>query len=271
MKPLCRWLNVSPSGFYAWLNRQPSQRYLDDQELAKAISKIYWASKGRYGSPRVHAALQKQGVHVGRKRVERLMREAGLKGRVVKVTRRQPGLRRFKAYGDNLLMQLDKPTGTNKVWVGDVTYLKVAGQWQYLATVMDLYSRRILAWSLSSTRTTELTEGVLAKALKRRGYPAGLVFHSDRGIEYTALEYRRLLKKHSIRQSFNRPGHCTDNAHMESFFHSLKGELIRGNTFDTHGRLRNAMAGYINNFYNTVRLHSGLEYMSPIEYEQRAA
>lgn len=271
MKPLCRWLNVSPSGFYAWLNRQPSHRYLDDQELLKVISKIYWASQGRYGSPRVHAALQKQGIHVGRKRVERLMRESGLKGRVVKVTRRQPGLKRFKAHGSNLLMQLDKPTGMNQAWVGDVTYLKVAGQWQYLATVMDLYSRRILAWSLSSTRTTELTTGVLAKALKRRNYPAGLVFHSDRGIEYTAFEYRRLLQKHGVRQSFNRPGHCTDNAHMESFSHSLKGELIRGNHYASEKLLRAELAGYINHFYNAARLHSGLGYSSPIEYERSTA
>lgn len=269
--PLCRWLGVSASGFYAWLARQPSQRLQNDQELLETITTIYWASKGRYGSPRVHMALQKQGIRVGRKRVERLMREAGLRGRVVKVTRRQPGLKRFKASGDNLLIRLNKPTGINQVWVGDVTYLKVGNQWQYLATVMDLYSRRILAWSLSRTRTTDLTAGIFIKALKRRNYPQGLMFHSDRGIEYTAFDYRKLLKAHGVRQSFNRPGHCTDNAYMESFFHSLKAELIRGSNFELHRKLRNALAGYINHFYNTVRLHSGLEYMSPIEYEQRAA
>lgn len=199
------------------------------------------------------------------------MREAGLKGRVVKVTRRQPGLKRFRAQGENLLMQIGKPTATNQAWVGDVTYLKLNGQWQYLATVMDLHSRRILAWSLSSTRTTELTAGVLIKALKRRKYPKGLLFHSDRGIEYTGLEYGRLLKRHGIRQSFNRPGKCTDNAYMESFFHSLKAELIRGNHYESERQLRTELAGYINQFYNTARLHSGLGYSSPIEYEQRAA
>lgn len=268
---MCRWLGVSPSGFYSWLDRQPSKRYEDDQDLLKVISRVYWASKGRYGSPRVHAALKRKGIHVGRKRVERLMREAGLKARVVKVTRRQPGLKRFKAQGENLLMTLDRPSNVNQSWVGDVTYLKVGGSWQYLATIMDLYSRRILAWSLSSTRTTELTKGVLLKALKRRGYPNGLVFHSDRGIEYTALDYRGLLKEHGVRQSFNRPGICTDNAFMESFFHSLKTELIRGNQYGCVRKLRNAVAGYINQFYNTVRLHSGLAYFSPVEYEQRAA
>lgn len=219
----------------------------------------------------MHAALQNQGIFVGRKRVERLMREASLKGRVVQVTRRQPGLKRFREQGENLLIQIGKPTASNQAWVGDVTYLKLNGTWQYLATVMDLHSRRILAWSLSSTRTTELTTGVFNKALRRRSYPKGLIFHSDRGIEYTGLEFRRLLKKHGVRQSFNRPGRCTDNAYMESFFHSLKAELIRGTQYKSESHLRSDLAGYINSFYNTVRLHSGLGYSSPIEYEQRAA
>ena len=268
---MCSWLDVSRSGFYAWEERGVTKRYQEDQKLLKRITKIYWRSSGRYGSPRVFRALVKQGVSVSRKRVERLMREAGLQGRVVRVTRRQPGLKRFKAKGKNLLRELSEPTAINQVWVADVTYLKVNGRWQYLATVMDLYSRRILGWSLSSTRTTELTKAALEYALKKRKYPIGVLFHTDRGIEYAAGDFQELLAKYDFKHSVNRPGHCTDNAFMESFFHSLKAEVIRGTTYRTPRELRRSLANYINKFYNTVRLHSGLDYQSPMEYEGRVA
>jgi len=268
---LCKWLGVSRTGFYAWDKREASDRFLVDQQLLKHISRIYHRSEGRYGSPRVHQALLRQGISVGRKRVERLMREAGLKGRVVRVTRRAPGLKRFKAKGKNLLLELSKPTATDQVWVADLTYLKLNGRWQYLATVMDLYSRRILGWSLSGTRTTELTGAAMNYALKKRGYPRGVLFHTDRGIEYAGHEFQKLLHKYEFKHSVNRPGHCTDNAFMESFFHSLKAELIRGSHFFSAKELRKSLSAYINKFYNTVRLHSGLDYLSPIEYEQCAA
>jgi len=268
---LCEWLGVSTSGFYAWEKREASKRYHEDQALLKKITEIYCQSEGRYGSPRVHQTLLSKGVRVGRKRVERLMREAGLRARVVRVTRRQPGLKRFKAKGDNLRLDMEAPTATNQVWVGDVTYLKLNGQWQYLATVMDLYSRRIIGWSLSSTRTTELTCSALTYALRKRRYPTDIVFHTDRGIEYMGANFQKLLNQQSFKHSVNRPGHCTDNAHMESFYHSLKGELIRGTVFKSIKEMRRALASYINKFYNAVRLHSGLAYQSPIQYEQRAA
>lgn len=266
---LCKWLAVSTSGFYAWEEREASARYQEDQQLLILITKIYWQSEGRYGSPRVFQALKQQGVAVSRKRIERLMRAAGLRGRVVRVTRRQPGLKRFKAKGENLLLTLAAPTRIDQVWVGDVTYLKINGQWQYLATVMDQYSRRILGWSLSKIRTTELTRDAMNYAMKKRQSPKGIIFHTDRGIEYTGSEFQKLLKKRDFRHSVNRPGHCTDNAYMESFFHSLKAELIRGTVYKTVKALRQALTRYINQFYNAVRLHSGLDYMSPMKYEQR--
>ena len=166
---------------------------------------------------------------------------------------------------------MSEPTAINQVWVGDVTYLKVNGRWQYLATVMDLYSRRIVGWSLSNSRTTALTITALTYGLKKRNYPKGVLFHTDRGIEYTGGEFQKLLKQHDFKHSLNRPGHCTDNAFMESFFHSLKAELIRGTIYRSATELRRSLATYINKFYNTVRLHSGLDYASPIEYEQLAA
>lgn len=269
MSRLCCWLDVSTSGFYAWEKREASRRDREDRQLLEKITRIFWQSQGRYGSPRVHQTLQSQGVQVGRKRVERLMRDAGLKGRVVRVTRRQPGLKRFKAKGVNLLKKLGAPTKINQVWVGDVTYLKLNGQWQYLATVMDYYSRRILGWSLSNTRTTALTKAAMTYALKKRQPAPGLIFHTDRGIEYAGGEFQQLLNDQGFRHSVNRPGKCTDNARMESFFHSLKAELIRGTLFVNVKELRRSLSDYINKFYNAVRLHSSLEYLSPIKYEQR--
>lgn len=271
VKRLCDWLGVSTSGFYAWEKRDASTRYHEDQKLLERISKIYWQSEGRYGSPRVYQTLLSQGIRVGRKRVERLMREAGLQGRVVQVTRRQPGLKRFKAQGNNLRLKMDEPTAINQIWVGDVTYLKLNGQWQYLATVMDLYSRRIIGWSLSATRTVQLTCSALNYALRKRGFPTEVVFHTDRGIEYMGTDFQQLLRKQCFKHSVNRPKHCTDNAHMESFYHSLKAELIRGTVFKSLKAMRQALARYINRFYNAVRLHSGLDYLSPIQFEQRAA
>lgn len=231
------------------------------------ISHIFWSSEGRYGSPRVHESLKRQGVFVGRKRVERLMKQAGLRGRVTRVTRRQPGLKRFKSKGQNLLLSMAKPTAINQVWVADITYLKVNGQWQYLSTIMDQYSRRILGWSLAATRTAELTKATLNYALKKRGFPKNVIFHTDRGIEFAASDFQEILNRHQFKHSVNRPGHCADNAYMESFYHSLKAELIRGAEFRSAKDLWKALGRYVNGFYNSLRLHSGLNYMSPKEYE----
>ena len=267
---LCRWLGVSTSGFYAWEKREASARYHEDQKLLEIISRIYWESEGRYGSPRVHKALQHKGIAISRKRVERLMREAGLVGRVTLVTRRQPGLKRFKTAGENLLLGKEVDN-IDQVWVADVTYIKVKGKWHYLATVMDIYSRRILGWSVATRRTTELTEKALSYALRKRGNPKGVVFHTDRGIEFTNHHFQRLLARYEFKHSLNRPGHCTDNGCMESFYHSLKAELIRGTAYAGFKSLRKSLSRYINKFYNMVRLHSGIEYVSPMEFERRLA
>lgn len=196
------------------------------------------------------------------------MQQEGLKARVTRVTRRQPGMKRFKSKGENRLLEHGNATELNQVWVADVTYLKINGQWQYLATVMDQFSRRVLGWSLSATRTTKLTEAALGYALKKRNYPRGIVFHTDRGVEFTGSGFQKLLEKYQFEHSLNRPGHCTDNAFMESFYHTLKGELIRKSFFKTVKVLRRELSRYINKFYNSVRLHSGLGYLSPIEYER---
>ncbi len=267
IKYLCSWLNVSRSGFYDWLGRGESRRDVEDRRLAQRIKILYQESRGIYGSPRVYKLLRRNGIRVGKKRVERLMRSLGLQARFVKVTR-TPGLKYFKAEGENLRLLAPGVSGVNQQWVSDVTYLRVKGRWFYLAAVMDVYSRRILGWSLDKARTTSLTLSALRYALKGRRPESDMIFHTDRGIEFAAFRFRDILLKHGIRASVNRPGHCTDNAHIESFFHTMKVELIRGNKFNSERELRSCLNSYINQFYNHKRLHSGIGYYSPAEYEQ---
>lgn len=262
---------MSRSGYYDWLKRKPSTRTQDDIALLGKIVSIHQRSRETYGSPRVHRSLKKEGLQVGEKRVARLMRENGVKGRVVTVTRRSPALRRFQQDGENLRLALPFPTGCDQQWVADLTYIKVGAHYRHLITIMDLYSRRILGWSLSEQRTADDVLVVMKRVIARRQPPPGLIFHTDRGIEFMAYAIQEELARHGLERSYNRLGFCTDNAHMESFYHSLKGELVRGRTFRNEEALRTALASYINRFYNRERLHSGIGYMSPVEYEKQAA
>lgn len=213
---LCKWLNVSRSGYYDWRNRGVSNREKENQELMAIIKCIYDQSRGTYGSPRIHQALLQQGYNVGKKRVEHLMHRQQLQGKVVKVTRRQPGLKRFKSDGKNLRLNQPQASGNNQVWVADITYLKVKKDWLYLSVVMDIYSRRILGWSLSKTRTTALTITILRHAMKNRKRTEPIIFHTDRGIEYTAHKYQDYLRNHQMKSSLNRMGHCTQTMHIWS-------------------------------------------------------
>lgn len=268
---MCEWLGVSRSGYYAWSSRPLSMREVEDSVLIKLIKNAFTESEGRYGSPRIHKALENQGFQVSRKRVARLMRESGLVARVCKVTRRHVGTTRFFGSGENKLLGIKKVERVNRVWVTDITFIRCKGQWQYLATVMDRCSRRIIGWSLAARRTMSLTVAALKYALRARHYPKGVIVHSDRGVEFVGQEFQAVLKRYGLEHSVNRAGYCTDNAHMESFYHSLKTELVRGSVFGSLRELRSAIGQYINRFYNSVRLHSGINYQSPIEYEQRLA
>lgn len=268
---LCDWLKVSRSGFYAWCKRTKSHRSKEDESLSAKIILIHKESRGTYGSPRVHQALKKQGITVGKKRVERLMQAHHLQGRVFRVTKRFPNYKGYLKRGDNLRLSQPEPTKINQVWVSDITYLKVRDSYKYLTVIMDLYSRRILNWSLTEKRTTVETSNVLKRTIYERQPDDGLIFHTDRGIEFTGKDFRKVLKKHNMKPSVNRLGYCTDNGHIESYFHSLKTELIRGRKFNSMRDLRYALNSYINHFYNKKRLHSGIGYCSPIEYEKIAA
>ena len=268
---LLKFFDVSKSGYYDWRERQPSARAIEDAELKEKIQQVFTENKGRYGSPRIFKALLKAGYHISKRRVERLYRELGLIARVIRVTNRSAGLKRFLATGENLRPDGGVPKAKDKVWVADVTYLKVKGIWRYLSVIMDLYSRRIISWSLDKNRTMEVTKRTLNNAIKKRKPQGDLMLHTDRGVEYRGQDYQKALKRNGIVHSLSRAGKCTDNAHMESFFHSMKAEVIRGNVFTSDKELRGTLGSYINKYYNAVRMHSGISYCSPIEYEALVA
>jgi len=260
---------VTRTGYYAWRGRRPSAHARGDQRLLVRIRGIFEASEGSYGSPRVHAVLQQAGLRVGRKRVARLMRETALKARSARIYRRMPGTRRFFTAIPNRVLGLTT-TGPDQVWVGDVTYLKSAGRWRYLAVVLDRHSRRVLGWKLGLNRDLTLTVRALNRALARRASQPDLIFHSDRGVEYSAYAFRARLAALGITQSMKRPREIGDNAFIESFFHSMKADAIHGRTFDDDHALHRIVRQYIRR-YNRSRLHSSLGYRSPIDYEHVAA
>lgn len=265
---MCDAYGVSSSGYYTWLNRTESHREKVNMTLAQKIKAIHKDSFGIYGSPRVTAMLRRQGEHVSENKVARIMQSEGIVGRIQAKKNHTPTIHEAIKKTGNKRLTSPEPTDINEIWVGDVTYIWQQKRWWYLAVVMDLYSRKIIGWALEIHRKKELTIKALKNALQNRTPKPGLLFHSDRGSEYGAQAYREVLLKHGIKPSMNRAGHCTDNAHMESFFHSLKGEWIKGVKYDTVDSLRSGIKDYIMHFYNRTRLHSSLNYCSPNEFER---
>ena len=261
---MCKLFGVSASGYYTWRGRPPSQRALEDKAILEKIHRAYKRSDGTYGSPRIHHALRREGEVVGRRRVERLMRENGIKACSATLYRRTPGTDRFYGSIDSKVHEMEV-TASNQVWVGDVTYLKVAGEWRYLAAVMDRHDRTLLGWSISKERTMRLTRRALANALRQRSSSQGTIFHSDHGVEYLGSKYQKSLKRAGITPSVNRRLRMNDNAHMESWNKTMKSDMYHRREFDSDRDLYRAIKGYVA-FYNNERLHSSLGYRTPAEF-----
>lgn len=267
---MCGHFKVTRAGFYAWQQRLPSKRSQQDAILLDQVRDVHQRSRGFYGSPRVAGQLRLDGICVGRRRIARLMRLAGLQGRSARLYRNSKVLQRAFFASVPFRPDTTEATAPNQVWVGDVTYLKVAGKWRYMAVVMDRHSRRIIAWSLSHRRDAALTTQVLRQAARSRQAGPGVLFHSDRGIEYAAHQFRNQIARLGMLQSMNRPGKMNDNAHMESFFHSMKTEELYGKNFTEDQQLRYTLSSYIA-FYNQQRLHSSLRYLPPAAFERQEA
>lgn len=262
---MCELYGVSRSGYNTWKNRPPSRRSIEDQGWLSKIQRVFDQSQQTYGSPRVHRCLKREGETVGKRRVERIMREEGIRACSATVSRRSRDMRRFYGRVDNQIHALDV-TDINQVWVSDVTYLKVKGERRYLATVMDRHSRRILGWAYSATRTAELTKRALRNAVRIRQPEGRAYLHSDNGTEYLAESYRQQSVRNGFTQSVNRRKRMNDNAHMESWFKTLKSDMYHRYQFGSDGQLITAIRNYVE-FYNCERLHSSLGYRTPMEIE----
>ena len=264
----CRLLEVSRAAYYQRRSGRPSPRRTADIVLSARIAGIHEESGGTYGSPRIHQALRRDGAGCGKRRVARLMRAAGLEGRRKKrwrtTTIPDPAAERAR---DLIQRDFAPRPGTDQRYAGDITYIMTWQGWAYLATVIDLSSRRVIGWALADHMRTELVEDALAMAFTTRRPADGVIFHSDRGCQYTSKDYATLARAHGVILSVSRKGECWDNAVAESFFATIKRELISDRAWPTRAGLHRAVFDYIEGWYNTRRLHSSLGYLSPAEYE----
>jgi putative transposase len=267
VRVVCRVFGISPSTYYSWERKQQSERARRDGVLLASIRRIFAKFRGRYGAPRVHNELVGEGISVSRKRVARLMREAGLKAK---------GRRKYKATTDsnhalpvapNLLDRDFTTERPDTAWVSDITYLWTRQGWMYLAIIVDLYSRKVVGWSLAERMTAALVCNALDAAVRLRRPEPGLTFHSDRGSQYASAAFRRRLWRYQMRQSMSRKGNCWDNAVAESFFATFKKELVRNRVFESRAHARSETFEYIEVFYNRQRAHSLLGYATPNAFE----
>lgn len=267
---LCQQLGVSRSGFYAWSQRPESARQQADEELAAEVAQVHQESRGTYGSPRVHAEMRARGRKVSRKRVARLMKKQKLQARKKRRSVRTTDSNHSHPVAPNVLERDFSPDQPNSTWATDITYVWTGEGWLYLAVVLDLFSRMVVGWAMSEHIDTKLVLGALEMALEGRKPPQGLVHHSDRGSQYASAQYQQALASRGIQCSMSRKGNCWDNAVVESFFSSLKMELVYLTDFATRRQARSALFEYLEVFYNRRRRHSSLGYLSPWEYERAA-
>jgi len=272
----CKALDVSSSGFYAWRERRetPGKRQQADRVMGERISTLFAHSRQTYGSPRIHASLQSQGVACARKRVARLMCEQGLVARKRRGSCQTTDSRHKLPIAPHYLQRrfaVAEIKGRDCVWCGDISYVPTAQGWLYLATIVDLFSRRVVGWAMNESLERGLVLRALRMAIEQRRPAAGLLHHSDRGSQYASADCQKLLKENQMVCSMSRKGNCWDNAPVESFFSTLKTELIHRRQFATRGEAYSAIFEYIEVFYNRRRIHSSLGFLSPEQYEQHHA
>lgn len=265
---ICRELDVSASGYYAWAARGTSKRAWEDEKLKSLVLEAHLEGRRNYGRPKIHEALKKRGIRISAKRVGRLMCEQAIRGKVRRRFARTTDSNHAMPVFSNLLQRDFTATGPNQRWVGDITYLRTPYGFVYLAVVMDLFSRAIVGWAVSAVIDRHLVIAALEMAVKRRRPELGLLFHSDQGSQYASDDYQRKLDANGITCSMSRRGDCYDNAAMESWFGTLKTEL--GEDFESHFDAKRQLFDYIEVFYNRKRMHSSLGYVSPAEFERRA-
>jgi putative transposase len=271
VRTMCGVLEVSASGYYAWRRRPESTRPRADRALAADIRRVHADNRAIYGSPRVHAALRAEGRQIGVNRVARLMRHHGIQGHHKRRVPRTTDSKHALPVAPHLLGRQFTAPAPNRIWLADITDIPTAEGWLYLAVILDMFARRVVGWAMSETMPQQLTIAALQMAITNRRPRPGLVHHSDRGSQYAARAYRRLLEQHSMLCSMSRKGDCWDNAPMESFFGSIKTELDDATVFETRQAAKNAVFSFIDGFYNRQRLHSAIGYCSPINKEKFAA
>jgi putative transposase len=267
---LCQVLEVSQSGYFAWRSRPACQRQREDLVLLAHVRSAFRESNGTYGSPRMTRELQDQGLPIGRRRTARLMRENGLKARQKRRFKRTTDSHHAFPIAPNLIDQDFSADRPNQKWNADISYVWTGEGWLYLAVILDLFARRVVGWAVSDRLHKELALKALRKALAIRRPGEGLTHHADRGSQYCSIEYQAELRKHGIRISMSGTGNCYDNAVVETFFKTLKSELVWRTMFDTRAEAKAAIGRYIDGFYNPVRRHSTLDYVSPVQFERLA-
>jgi transposase InsO family protein len=269
---MCDVLGVSPAGYYAWRARPESQRSAANRDLVDDIKRVHRDTSGRYGSPRIHAELRAQGRGASRGRIERLMRHHGIRAIMARRRRvRTTDSRHDFPIAPNLIERNFAAAAPNRIWLADITYIETDQGWLYLATVMDLYCRKIVGWAMEEHLRTDLPLVALRMAISVQRPRAGLIHHSDRGVQYASAEYRKMMQAAGLTASMSRQADCYDNAPMESFFHTLKTELVHHRHYATRAEARRDIFAYIEGFYNRTRRHSAIGYISPIEMELKAA
>ena len=267
VRRMCRVLELSASAYYAWRERPESRRMREDRRLLVEIKAIHQAKREVYGSPRIHAELQAQGLRHGEKRVARLMRAGGIRAKQKRKFKATTDSRHSHPVALNLLARDFEATAPNQKWAADITYIPTREGWLYLAATMDLYSRMIVGWSMAGCMKSGLVLDALDMAVGRRRPGTGLIHHSDRGSQYACGDYQEALRGHGMLCSMSRKGDCWDNAPMESFFHTLKTELVNHRRYQTRWEAKADIFEYIEVFYNRARRHSALGYQTPAEYE----